>query len=162
MRLTTIESPSGSGLSSISYSSFDNAIETVAASDASFTIDGTTITRDKNTISDLIDGVTMTLKSTTSSAETISAAYDSEVAESAVESLVNEINSLQTSLTTLSQRGVNGAEAGPLAGIPLVRTLQNRIKAYTTTALSGFDNSNKYLAEFGVQNSKGRVPNLRS
>ena len=70
MRLTTIESPSGSGLSSISYSSFDNAIETVAASDASFTIDGTTITR-QNTISDLIDGVTMTLKSTTSSAETI-------------------------------------------------------------------------------------------
>ena len=58
MRLTTIESPSGSGLSSISYSSFDNAIETVAASDASFAIDGTTITRDKNTISDLIDGVT--------------------------------------------------------------------------------------------------------
>ena len=154
MRLTTIESPSGSGLSSISYSSFDNTIETVAASDASFTIDGTTITRDKNTISDLIDGVTMTLKSTTSSAETISAAYDSEVAESAVESLVNEINSLQTSLTTLSQRGVNGAEAGPLAGDPLVRTLQNRIKAYTTTALSGFDNSNKYLAEFGVKTQK--------
>ena len=154
MRLTTIESPSGSGLSSISYSSFDNAIETVAASDASFTIDGTTITRDKNTISDLIDGVTMTLKSTTSSAETISAAFDSEVAESAVESLVNEINSLQTSLTTLSQRGVNGAEAGPLAGDPLVRTLQNRIKAYATTALSGFDNSNKYLAEFGVKTQK--------
>ena len=47
----------------------------------------------------------------------------------------------------VTQRGVNGVEAGPLAGT-LVRTLQNRIKVYTTTALSGFDNSNKYLAEF--------------
>ena len=54
----------------------------------------------------------------------------------------------------MSQRGLNGAEAGPLAGDPLIRTLQNRIKSYTTTALSGFGTSNKYLAEFGVKTEK--------
>ena len=154
LRLKTTEDPTSSGLSSISYTSVNSSIETVAASNASFSIDGTDITRTENTITDLIDGVTLTLKSATSAAETIGAIYDNSVAQTAIESIVSEINTLQTSLTTLSQRGLNGAEAGPLAGDPLIRTLQNRIKSYTTTALSGFGTSNKYLAEFGVKTEK--------
>ena len=40
---------------------FLTATETVTAVDANFTIDGVPITRTSNTISDLLDGVTLTL-----------------------------------------------------------------------------------------------------
>ena len=154
LRLSVTEAPDASGLSNINYTSVNNSIETVTASDAAFKIDGTTITRTSNTVTDLVDGITLKINSVTSSAETISAGYDVSTAQVSIEALVNEINTLQSSLTTLSKRGLNGAEAGPLAGDPLVRTFQNRIKAYTTTSLSGFGNSDFYLAEFGVKTEK--------
>ena len=72
--------------------------ETVAAVDANLTIDGVPITRTSNTISDLIDGVTLTLNSTTSSAETVSGTYDADTAYFAFSLFVEEINSVKTSL----------------------------------------------------------------
>ena len=63
-----------------SYTSVDANTETITAADASFTMDGVTITRDSNTITNLIDGVKLTVKSTTSAAETVRGTYDTTVA----------------------------------------------------------------------------------
>ena len=54
-----------------------DTVESVSASDANLSIDGVSVTRTSNTITDLIDGVTLTLNSTTSSAEIISGNWDS-------------------------------------------------------------------------------------
>ncbi len=53
-------------------------VETVTAADAELTIDGVSVTRTSNTINDLIDGVTLTLNNTTSSAETVSGDWNSD------------------------------------------------------------------------------------
>ena len=74
---------------------FLTATETVTAVDANFTIDGVPITRTSNTISDLLDGVTLTLNSTTSSAETISGSYNAETAYLAFSLFVDEINTIK-------------------------------------------------------------------
>ena len=48
------------------------------------------------------------------------------------------INSLNGILKEMGQRGSNGSERGPLAGDPLIRSLQRQLASHTTTAIPGF------------------------
>ena len=154
MQITASETVNGSGVADLGYTSTDANIETVAATDAVFTLDGASITRDNNIVTDLIDGVTLTLASTTSSAETVSASYDSTTAYTALSNMITEMNTLQSLLRTQSQRALNGATAGPLAGDPLIQSMISDLRNMTTTAISGFGDSNIYLANFGVETAR--------
>ena len=151
MQITATENPGGSGLANLAYTSVDTNKRTVAASDAALTIDGTSVSRETNKIDDLIDGVTVTLKTTTSSAETISAEYDKTLATSIMEALVGQMNALASNLDELSKRGLNGAEPGPLAGDFLIRKLRTQLRRMTTDPINGFGSSSIYLADFGVK-----------
>jgi len=154
LKITATESPAASGLATLGYATVDASIETIAAADAEFTLDGVSVTRQSNEVDDLIAGVTVTLKAETAQAETIGARYDSNLALVAMRAVVEQINGLQTTLTDLSKRGSNGAEGGPLAGDPLVRSLLGQLRSYTTTPINGFGSTPRYLAEFGVQTSR--------
>ena len=79
MRITATEDAGASGLATFAYTSVDTDIETVTAADASLELDGTTITRETNEISDLLDGIKLTLKSTTSTASLVTAKYDKQL-----------------------------------------------------------------------------------
>ena len=98
---------------------FLSGSETVTAVNANLTIDGVPITRTSNTISDLIDGVTLTLAGTTSSAETISGSYNADTAYLAFSLFIDEINTVKNNLDSLTDRGGFATEAGPLAGDPI-------------------------------------------
>ena len=76
MRITAAEDSGAAGLNNFAYTTPNNSVQTVAASDAAFTMDGVTVTRESNEVTDLIKGVKLTVKSTTSAAEKISASYD--------------------------------------------------------------------------------------
>ena len=151
MNIVATETPASSGLSSLSYTKLNSTQQTVAAGDASMTVDGISVTRDSNKISDLIDGVTLSLKTTTSSAETISASYDSNTAYAAMNLFITNINSLAANLDAESKRGTNGEESGPLAGDPSIRSLRQKLRSFSTQAIPGFDNNPIYLANFGVR-----------
>ena len=150
MQITATEDSGATGLSSFAYTSVDSNTETITAADASFTMDGVTITRDSNTITDLIDGVTLTVKSTTSAAETVSGTYDSTVAEAAMQIMVDQINTISTTLKDLSKRGSGSTDDGPLAGDPYVMMLRRQLRNFTTNAITGFGDSSIYLTDFGV------------
>ena len=150
MQITATEDSGATGLSSFAYTSVDANTETITAADASFTMDGVTITRDSNTITDLIDGVTLTVKSTTSAAETVSGTYDSTVAEAAMQIMVDQINTISTTLKDLSKRGSGSTDDGPLAGDPYVMMLRRQLRSFTTNAITGFGDSSIYLTDFGV------------
>jgi flagellar hook-associated protein 2 len=93
----------------------------------------------------------MTLVSTTSSAETIGASWDSATALAAMNSFVISINDFRTTLSNLSSRGVNGAESGPLAGNSLTRNILSRVRNFTTQAIEGYGEDPIYLANFGMK-----------
>ena len=150
MEITVTEDASDTGLSTFGYTSVNSSVETIAGLDAEFEIDGVSITRESNIVDDLVDGIELTLVSTTSSAETISAAYDTDLAMLAMESLLENFNTLQASLATLTSRGLNGEEKGGLAGDPLIRSIVSQMRGYTTTAITGFGSESVYLTEFGV------------
>ena len=150
MRITATEDAGAAGLANFAYTSVNNSVQTIAAADASFDLDGVTVTRDTNEVTDLIEGATVTIKSTTSSAETISASYDTTLAEAAMQVMVDQLNTIGETLRDLSKRGSGGEEDAPLAGDAYVMMLRRQLRSYTTTPVTGFGDDNIYLADFGV------------
>ena len=154
MKIVASEDAGAAGLSNFAYTTPNNSVQTIAASDASFDLDGATITREKNEITDLIDGVTLTINSTTSSAETITGTYDAAMAEAAMQIMVDQINTISTTLRDLSKRGNAGEEDAPLAGDAYVMMLRRQLRNYTTTPITGFGDNDIYLTDFGVTTNR--------
>ena len=128
----------------------DSSKQVVQGGNASFTLDGATITRSTNTIDDLIDGVTLELKATTASNVEVGAAYDEAQALDILTAFVSQVNTLRTTMTDLTDMGGNGNDAGPLRGDTLIRSYVNRLKAITTTPISNYKDDPIFLSSFGV------------
>jgi len=128
----------------------DSSKQVVQGENASFTLDGATITRSTNTIDDLIDGVTLELKATTASNVEVGAAYDEAQALDILTAFVSQVNTLRTTMTDLTDMGGNGNDAGPLRGDTLIRSYVNRLKAITTTPISNYKDDPIFLSSFGV------------
>ena len=154
IQIVATETVSNTGLADLDYSSYDSNVELVAETDASFSLDGIEITRNTNTVTDLLDGMTLTLNHATTTAETITSVYSSSEAYVVMQALVKEINTLSSSLRTLSQRGLYGADDGPLVGDPIVAKLTNSLRSINTDAIYGFGDDAIYMASFGVQTQK--------
>ena len=158
MRVTT--SLSGSAVDVMKYdpentgSFADTATQVVSASDASFTIDGITVTRSSNTITDLFAGITVKLDDVSASDlgtdQTISSRYSETDALGILETVVSEINYLLSFLKDQSKPGANGEDGGPLNGDHFIRYTENKIKNLTSTAIKGYDDEDIYLSSFGV------------
>ena len=154
MRITASEDAGAAGLADFVYTAVDTDVETVAAADAALKLDGTTITRETNEITDLLDGMKLTLKSTTSTASLVTTEYDTETASAAMQLILEGINSMSEILKQMGQRGGNGSEEGPLAGDPLIRTLRRQLGSFTTMAIPGFKDEPVYLADFGAKTER--------
>jgi flagellar hook-associated protein 2 len=146
---------SGSNVNVLKYdltdtSLSDAATEVVAGQNATFAVDGITITRETNTVTDLFNGVNLTLNDTTPSAINISSSYNETEGLQTLQTLVDELNYLVTFLKEQTSPGGEGTDPGALHGDPFVRSLQNKIKSLSTTAILGFDDSSIYLSNFGV------------
>ena len=158
MRVTT--SLSGSAVDVMKYdpentgSFADTATQVVSASDASFTIDGITVTRSSNTITDLFSGITVELDDVSASDlgtdQTISSRYSETDALGVLETVVSEINYLLSFLKEQSRPGANGEDGGPLNGDHFIRYTESKIKNLTSTAIKGYDDEDIYLSSFGV------------
>lgn len=154
MRITASEDSGAEGLADFAYTAVDTDVQSVAAADATFTLNGTTIIRETNVIDDLVAGTTLTLNAASDTAARISAEYDTTTAKAAMQMIVDGMNSLMSTLSDLGNRSTDGSDDGPLAGDPLVRALQRQLKGYTTTAIPGFQDDPVYLTQFGVKTQR--------
>ena len=111
LRLGVSEDSSDPGLAAFDTSSNNASKQVVAAQDASLTVNGVQITRASNTITDLIDGYEFKLNTTTSTASVI-ASIDSDLAYSTVKGFVDMFNSVNSTIDTLTNNGVDGTEKG--------------------------------------------------
>jgi len=138
-----------------------NMTTSVAAQDASFTLNGVTITRGSNTISDAISGVTFTLKGTTgASPVTLTVATDAAQIRSKVEAFLNAYNAAirflkERTAVTVDRRTSDGKALsvvrGPLAGEPTFVNLLQRLRTDMTNSVSTVQSgSPKQLSEIGI------------
>lgn len=120
-----------------------NNVASLAELDAEIVIDNTyTITRGSNSISDAIDGLTLTLKQETATAATLNIARDTEAVGGSVQAFVDAYNALQSTMGDL-----RGKE---LKNDSVLRSIEGRIRDVLNTPPSGLTGSFSYLSQIGV------------
>ena len=122
------------------------------ATNASFTVDGVAVTRESNVINDLFPGHRITLNSTGTA--TLNSSETNESVRDRISAFLGEVNSLKSYLTTATQRGINGAKPGPLAGDVAAQSILSRVRDITTQPIAGFGAEPVFLAELGVQTER--------
>ena len=154
LRVTATESPSGSGLSGIDNSSTNVSKQKIAGVDATIVVDGMTLTRESNTVTDLFEGYTVNLVSTTSTTANIVASVDIASAKTNLQSLVTAINTAKEVINSKTSRGDESNDTGELSDDTIINSLKKQINSLTTSSLAGFGSTSIYLSNLGVRTEK--------
>ena len=151
LRLSVTEDSGDVGLSTFDTTSNNASKQVVAAQDASISLNGVTVTRETNVVTDLIDGYEFKLNSTTSSAANVSSITDEAVAFATISEFVNTYNSVTSTIATLTQNGVNGQEKGVLSRDITVQSIQRNLRSMITSELPGYGENGRYFSELGIK-----------
>ena len=154
LRLNVTEDTSDTGLAVFDTSTNNSSKQVVSAQDATLTFNGVQITRTTNTITDLIDGYEFKLNNTTSSAATVIASIDADLAYETVKGFVDVFNSVNSTIDNLTNRGANGSEKGALARDVIVAGIKRNIRSIVTDALPGFEDNPRYISELGIKTER--------
>jgi flagellar hook-associated protein 2 len=115
--------------------SFTNNLQT--ATNASLKINGLTVSRSSNTITDVIDGVTLDLFANTTGAARIDLNRDTAGIKDNVKGLVKAYNEFEETLKVLGDRESKVEEfGGSLAGESLLQTVRNQVRSMITDTSS--------------------------
>jgi len=126
----------------------------VQASDAVFEVDGLTVTRSVNSITDVFDGYRFDINAVSNQEFNIASAVLSTDARTRMQAFVSSINEVKSYLVTETKRGLNGAADGSLAGDVTASQILREINALTTREIVGFSGDSYYLANLGVQTER--------
>lgn len=119
------------------------------AVDATFTVNGLSITRSSNSITDVIDGVTLNLASADNTKPlTLTVSRDTEAITKKVNDFISAYNKLSSTITSLHQKG--GSLEADNSANSIIYELQNIFN--TPAGITG--NSYNWLAEIGVSFKK--------
>ena len=151
LRMTVTPTDAGSTLTALDTTSDNENHQTVAASNASLTVDGISIARESNSIADLFEGYTLDLTTTTSSTFRVSGVLDTTTAYNQMQSFIDSLNSSRTKLNELTKTGSATTEAGPLNNDPVAAAVVKKLRSLTNGALTGFGTSSLYLSNLGVR-----------
>ena len=167
LRITATESPSGSGLSAIDNSTTNSSKQKLAGTDATFTVDGISLTRSSNTISDLFRGYTVNLLASTTvngsdTPANLTGSVDKDAAITNLQSFVTAVNTARTLLNEKTFRGSSTQDAGDLSDDPVIKSIQNQLKTLTSSQLSGFGANGVYLSNLGVRTEKDGLLSLNT
>lgn len=149
MRLTVTENPLIPGLSAFDTTATNATAQISAATDAILTVDGISISRPTNTLTDVIPGATLTLTAPTGAAR-ITTSREETTALTSMKNLVEEINATLSQLKSVTSRGANGAISGALAGDRGTETMKTQILALLAAPLNGHGDAPVFLSSFGL------------
>lgn len=114
-----------------------NLTETAAAQNANFTINGVAVSKASNSVSDVIQGVTLNLQKITTSTTNLNIANNTSSVNSAVASLVKAYNDLNTTVKNVSGYNAATKQGAILQGDSTVRSLQTQVHAVLNKSISG-------------------------
>ena len=117
------------------------------AQNASLLVDGISVVRSTNVFEDLFAGHKITLNAVGTS--TLDSSDTSASVKDRVTKFLAATNELKSYLSEATQRGINGAEPGPLAGDVAAKSILASIRNITTQPITGFGDD-VYLAQIGI------------
>lgn len=110
--------------------------QTVAAQNASLTVNGIAITSASNTINGAIQDVTLTLKNTSTSTS-VTVARDATAINTAAAGFVDAYNALASQIKSRVAYGTGANGGGALAGDATLRQMQDQLRGILMTPASG-------------------------
>jgi flagellar hook-associated protein 2 len=155
-QLQVSETDAGTALSALTYASGNTAhyTQNSAAQDAQFSISGIPYTSPSNTVSNALNGVTLTLTGTTgTSTPTLTVATNSTAIQSNISNFVSAYNTLEKSLSSLGSFDSTTSTAGPMLGDALLSGIKNEVRS----ALNSVVNTGSpytSLASIGITTNK--------
>ena len=136
IRVTASDASSSTLSNAFEYNTSDKTLtQSVSAADASFTVDGISMTRSNNTITDLYEGYTLQLLATNSSAITISALENTTTLEGYMQDFVDSYNTLYSLIRGLTQANTGIDTSGVLVSDSTATRIIRELRAFLLLAL---------------------------
>mgnify|MGYP002630144054 CR=1 FL=1 len=123
--------------------------ETQAAKDASFTLDGVAVTKSSNTVTDVITGTTLELKSAGSG--TITLGPDLDAIKEKIQNYVDGFNELMLHLNNELALQSDTGETGVLFANFAVQNLQQSLRETISNQVVGVTGDFTYLSQIGIR-----------
>jgi flagellar hook-associated protein 2 len=136
-----------SGIGAISGS---NTLHMVKATDAHLKVDGVSVYRPSNTISDVVDGYTLSPKVVNTTSFRVQSSLDVDGAFNSMKSLVDSINITKTLFGKLTDRELDGA----LADDPIIASIERQLDKHFNGGNIGFFTNAVYMSELGVSTNR--------
>lgn len=128
--------------------------QTVTAQNADFKVNGVAVSKTSNTVSDVVQGVTLTLSKITASPATLTVARDTAAIGSSISSFVKAYNDLAKTLKDMSAYDAASQKGAILQGDATVRTLQSQLRNILGTSITGTSGALTTLSDVGVSFQK--------
>lgn len=133
-KLTVTTSGGDGGLGALA-SSGGTMTEIVAANDAKVIIDGVVRTSGSNTITDGLDGMSLTLtKANPGTTFSLDVTSDASTLKASLLTLVSTYNTAMTQMRSLGQAGTDGKTAGTLVGDAMPRNIMQSLRSMVSGA----------------------------
>jgi len=126
------------------------------ARDASFKLDGIAVSRSTNSITDLIDGATVTLKADLTGSSVVAFTRSETAIRQTINDTIFSLNEFKTEIDRLTYIDVDGDANGPLAMETAATMLKSNFKKLALEPLKGYGSELIYLSQLGIKtNSSG-------
>jgi len=127
----------------------ENNANSQVAKDAIIYVDGQQVTRNSNSFSDVIDGITFNLaKAEQGTVEKLTISRDESASKSKINAFIKAYNALANTTGQLSSYNADTGAAGQLLGDSTLRSVQSQIRQAITGSVSGLQFGT--LAEIGI------------
>jgi flagellar hook-associated protein 2 len=127
------------------------SLEVVAGQDATFRVNGVTLTRSSNSISDAIEGISLDLNSAEpGTTVSISTSQDTTTIKSNIETMVATFNNAITLINAQFVFNEDSQSSGPFSGDSTLLTLQSQLRSVLTDQVQGLNTDEDNLTLFGV------------
>ncbi len=120
-----------------------------AAQDARLSIDGLAITRSSNTVSDAIEGVTLSLVKPTEGETAVTVTRDDDTAKKAIDEFAKVYNELNTLIRSQTSYNAETKTAGALNGDASVRSIQSQLRNALANPIAGLGGATM-LSDAGI------------
>ena len=121
------------------------------AKNASFNLDGISVSRSTNSISDLIDGVKIELKSDFTAAAVLGTTRSDAAILQSINEIIFAMNEFKSEIDRLTFIDVEGDANGPLAMETSALMMKSKFKKLAVEPLFGFGSEPIYLSQLGIK-----------
>jgi flagellar hook-associated protein 2 len=118
-----------------------------SALDSSISINGLSIARSSNNVSDAVSGVTLNLQQTGTSSVTVAASSD---IQTKLQTFVSAYNTVQGLISAQYKPGSTGAPSGVLVGDPVLRNIQSQMREALNAISTSNGGSLQNLTDIGI------------